>query len=130
MKIQKKIFLILKIWSKTREKILSKQQTLSQGMETLTKLLPATVDLYWVKPGQTGQTLWKEMSSKGQIPWCSQTRQAATRQEESIIWRKAAEAQLSLKNFWGSMGPTVPLLSAEGQEGIHPIPTALSSCLV
>lgn len=99
-------------------------------METLTKLLLAIVDLYWIKPGQIGQTLLKEMSSKGQIPWCSQTRQAAIGQEESITWRKAAEAQLSLKNFQASMGPIVPLCSAEGHEGMHPTPTALSSCLV
>lgn len=62
-------------------------------METLTKLLPVIADLYWVKPGQTGQTPLKEKSSKGQIPWCSQTRQAAIRQEESIIQRIAAGAQ-------------------------------------
>lgn len=62
-------------------------------METLTKLLPVIADLYWVKPGQTGQTPLKVKSSKGQIPWCSQTSQAATGQEESIIQRKAAGAQ-------------------------------------
>lgn len=103
---------------------------MSQGTETLTKLLPAIVDLYWMKSGQTGQTLLKEMSSKGQIPWCSQTRQVATGQEESIVWRKAAEEQLSLKNFWASMGPIVPVSSAEGQEEMHPTLTELSSCLV
>lgn len=99
-------------------------------METLTKLLPAIVDLYWIKPGQIGQTLLKEKSSKGQIPWCSQTRQAATGQEETIIPRKAAEAQLSLKNFGGSTGSTEPFFSAKGQEGMHPTPTPLYSCLV
>lgn len=62
-------------------------------MDTLTKLLPAVADLYWVKSGQTGQTPLKVKSSKGQIPWCSQTRQAATGQEESIIQRKAAGTQ-------------------------------------
>ena len=71
-------------------------------MKTLTKLLLVRVDLYWVKPGQTGRTLLKGKTSKGQIPWCSQTGQAATGQEESIIQRKAAEAQLSLKNLYAS----------------------------
>lgn len=83
-------------------------------METMTKLLPVTADLYWVKPGQTGQTPLKEKSSKGQIPWCSQTGQAATGQEESITQKKAAGTQLCLKNFWASAGPTEPVFCAKG----------------
>ena len=68
-------------------------------METSTKLLPVIADLYWVKPGQTGQTPLKGKPSKGQSPWYSQTGQAATGHEESIIRRKAVGAQLSLKPF-------------------------------
>lgn len=42
---------ITHIYSKTRKKILSKEGTLSQGMETLTKQLPLTADLYSEKLG-------------------------------------------------------------------------------
>ena len=68
-------------------------------METSTKLLPVIADLYWVKPGQTGQAPLKGKPSKGQSPWYSQAWQAATGHEESIIQRKAVGAQLSLKTF-------------------------------
>ena len=97
-------------------------------METSTKLSPVLADLYWVKPGQTGQTPSKEKSSKGQIPWCSQTGQAATGQEESIIQRKAVGAQLSLKNFWAIVSPAVPVFCAKA--GRDTTPLLLDSCLV
>lgn len=74
-------------------------------METMTKLLPVTDDLYWVKPGQTGQTPLKEKSSNGQIPWCSQTGQAATGQEESITQKKATGTQLYV---WRTLGQCRP----------------------
>ena len=93
-------------------------------MKTLTKLLLVRVDLYWVKPGQTGRTLLKGKTSKGQIPWCSQTGQAATGQEESIIQRKAAEAQLSLKNLYASF-----LCYRVGREAPPPHPTPQLPCL-
>lgn len=93
-------------------------------MKTLTKLLLVLVDLYWVKPGQTGQTLLKEPTSKGQISWCSHTGQAATGQGESIIERKAAEAQLSLKNLSASS-----LCYGAGREVPHPHPTLQLPCL-
>lgn len=80
----------------------------------MTKLLPVTADLYWVKPGQTGRTPLKEKFSKGQIPWCSQTGQAATGQEESITQKKATRTQLCLKNFWANVGPTEPVFCAKG----------------
>lgn len=84
-------------------------------METLTKLLPVIADLYCVKSGQTGQTALKEKSSKGQIPWHSETRQAATGKEESILQSKAVGALLSLKNLWANISPAVPALCAKGQ---------------
>lgn len=87
-------------------------------METSTKLLTAIADLYWIKSGQTGQTPLKEKSSKGQIPWSSESRQAATGQEESIIQSKAAGALLSLKNFCSIVGPAVPVLRAKGQAAV------------